>query len=94
MRQLVSLLLVILSHVSSLATAAAFHSIPLVPHHVQESRRRLELQLDDIANLTSASRFFVERRSRLSLEGDRHLRAQQVGALYQGYGKFFYAWCS
>lgn len=94
MRPPVSLIIVILSHVSSLAAGArAFQSIPLVPHHVQE-RRRLEFQWDGTANLTSASSSFVERRSRLSVEGVRQLRAQQVGALYQGYGTHYIdLWC-
>lgn len=66
---------------------AAFHSLPLIPHHVQQRRRRRLLQLSGESNTTKP-----ERRSRLS--PDRNLRVQQVGALYQGYGTHYVdLWC-
>ena len=80
---------------------ASFQSLPLVPHHVQKDRRRHLLSVNNDGknpglltfNTTSQRYNTPARRSRLSYE-DRNLRAQQVGALYQGYGTHYIdLWC-
>jgi hypothetical protein len=63
---------------------------PLVPHHVELQRRRRdrrEMSIDGIGDPSSASSSsaFVPRRRQ---------EAQQVGALYQGYGTHYVdLWC-
>ncbi|CAB9500285.1 aspartic [Seminavis robusta] len=86
------------------AVTVAFHSLPLVPHHVQRERRQRRLleageDLDTDNTLIPAvlnnatDKIQVRHRSRVSMN-DRNLRAQQVGALYQGYGTHYVdLWC-
>ena len=70
---------------------AVIRTLPLVPHHVQKDRRR-RLLGDAATSVTNTSTTNLLRRARLS--EDRHLRAQQVGALYQGYGTHYIdLWC-
>lgn len=91
-------LLACLLAIAMTATAtveAAFQSLPLVPHHVQKGRRRrlLSVSGSDSDLLTFNTTHAPARRSRLSYE-NRQLRAQQVGALYQGYGTHYIdLWC-
>lgn len=77
------------------ASSSGFHSLPLVPHHVQQRRRRLQEQQQQrrhLSLLDNSTSVLVERRSRVS--HNRQLRAQQVGALYQGYGTHYIdLWC-
>jgi len=73
---------------ASTVVEAVFQSLPLVPHHVQEGRRRRLLTLIG----ENATR--TEPRPRSQMSSDRSLRAQQVGALYQGYGTHYVdLWC-
>ena len=86
------LLLVNTLTTTSTVVEAAFQSLPLVPHHIQQSRRR-HLVTSFNSTTTSSSSPAAARRSRLSYD-NRHLRAQQVGALYQGYGTHYIdLWC-
>lgn len=87
-RQQTPLLQVIVLLTASTIVEAVFQSLPLVPHHVQEGRRRRLLQLTG-ENVTR-----TEPRPRSRMSYDRNLRAQQVGALYQGYGTHYVdLWC-
>ena len=84
---------------------AVFHTLPLVPHHVQQARRRHLLlssasdsNNDDPLTFNSTTTTITTgipiRRSRMTSYGDRHLRAQQIGALFQGYGTHYIdLWC-
>jgi Xylanase inhibitor N-terminal len=73
---------------------SGFHSLPLVPHHVQKERQRRLLggtpKNDLVTTTTMAKNDTLRRPSRF----DRDLKAQQVGALYQGYGTHYVdLWC-
>jgi hypothetical protein len=64
---------------------------PLIPHHVEVQRRRLErdhptdLPMDSVGDISSTLSSFAPRRRQ---------EAQQVGALYQGYGTHYVdLWC-
>lgn len=75
---------------------AAVRTLPLVPHHVQKERQRrlLSTAAGEISKSSHDNNSTgVFRRGR-RLSQDRHLRAQQVGALYQGYGTHYVdLWC-
>lgn len=86
---------------AAVTVEASFHSLPLVPHHVQQDRRRRLLSsstgndahLLSNNNSTIAAEISGARRSRVSHD-NRQLRAQQIGALYQGYGTHYIdLWC-
>ena len=92
-------LLLAIAMTATSTVEATFQSLPLVPHHVQKDRRRHLLSVNNDGGLltfnttTRQTPATTTRRSRLSYE-DRNLRAQQVGALYQGYGTHYIdLWC-
>lgn len=94
-----SLLLLLIVALRALQETEAVRTLPLVPHHVQRERRR-HLLLQDTPESTAPDRNHSTttpprrlHRARLSYN-DRNLRAQQVGALYQGYGTHYVdLWC-
>ena len=98
------LVVMIVMSTGQVQVVTGLNSFPLIPHHVQKERRRRLLGAGDMSYIadtdtvvgdfgfgvavTNRTEEALRRRSR------RDLEAQQIGALYQGYGTHYVdLWC-